>query len=928
MKAASGLSRMRGLSIGLVLLGSVLVGLIPLPFLPDGIGNASATNTTIRSDADLDGRIAFFGTTYPPSTQCIKYNTTASLPVGQMNGSGDIRVDRSYLSFNTSELPTDAIVLSVNLRVRAYFDMSDIDFNVWAWHMWYPEWPPDVTRNDTFGMLGTLLNTASFVVGNWYSMSLSSSIINATGFTQILLNSSRDGNTPPADFTMPPYSTIEEVGFYSGDSSSPPELVIDYILAGTPVFIELDPGGWTTWLNSTAFPEISEWNLTYDLYLFSIDTVPNSKNITIWKLNASWTFKSVVPACNYTETDTELLLSDVYDSICYRIWFTVPKSNPYSTIHLSLYNAFTGEGFFWELMRVQICDGAVWDNTTAETVARPDFNVEPDASYTLRVLDYFGNALIDYSFVASAQDVYVSIPVPTYSWQIFNMNDAPILMRIYWNNSGSPWEFFVGPHWIIERFLKGGEYTFMVTFYNTDGTAGETVYFNRTVPMTGLNASFVYVTGTSLYEIISTIEGMMATQAIITSLISPSIVLIYEDLPLAPVKLKALTLTSPLAIDPYLILETTTYQNRTTTAGVNATLWRPYPSVVGATYYVLSDVLSFSGTFASTIYINQTDGTNLYYNTILPATVNLQGQNVTVWANNAFAVSRATVWREITEYTVNYYATEKRYEATLALNNSGGLDFYAPYWFVGFPNMTTIDTSSVRVFDLDNGIYLSEHTNFEVSSGGIHLTMNQLNASAQRNLRFTYYDLNSTTGLGAPNLVAEAYTQGTLNGISMKYTAVQWTNPWGVAYRGEVYITLNFTGGDNLLPASMTVIDETTGNVIPNSQWIYTGRTIIILTDGVGTVPVGGARNYGIYFTFGGVSAEDERHDFFFGPIVVNGQQFYISGQLISWAMIVMLVGWVLVFWAYWTERRDITSYFIIWGSVTIVLMYFQAILG
>ena len=177
------------------------------------------------------------------------------------------------------------------------------------------------------------------------------------------------------------------------------------------------------------------------------------------------------------------------------------------------------------------------------------------------------------------------------------------------------------------------------------------------------------------------------------------------------------------------------------------------------------------------------------------------------------------------------------------------------------------------MYDLDNAVYLSQRTNFDVTAGGVHVTLIMLNSSDARNFRLTYWDSNSTTGIGAPNLIAGAYTQGSLNGISMKYTSVQWTNPWSVSYRGEIYITLDFENGDNLLRSSIVIIDETTGNVIPATDYVYTGRTILILTDGVGTVSVGGARNYGIYFTFDAAKAPTQV-DFFFGPLVWNSQQF------------------------------------------------------
>ena len=306
--------------------------------------------------------------------------------------------------------------------------------------------------------------------------------------------------------------------------------------------------------------------------------------------------------------------------------------------------------------------------------------------------------LVDYPFVANAQDMYLSVPVPYYSWQVFNMNEMPVLMKIYWNNSGSPWEFFVGPQWIIERNLKGGNYTFMVTFYDTNGVAGETVSYARTVPSTGLNASFIMIEGTTLSEIVSDLEGIQAVQAILTQLVTPSTILIYEDLPLAPVVTKILALEDGLVIDPYLILEATTYQNDTGTEEVNLTLEQTYPTVLGATTYVLSDVLSFSGTYVTTIYINDTDGDNLYYSNVLPATVNLDGEEVTIWANNNYSVSRASVWREISEYTVTYYQTQHKWTTTLNLNNSHTLDYYTPYWYIAFPEDAVIDQETVTLY--------------------------------------------------------------------------------------------------------------------------------------------------------------------------------------------------------------------------------------
>lgn len=908
-----GVAKVRGRSVSAVGVVFILVSVLftSLIIVSD---ETAAGSLSVNSLAAYDATIRYMGDSYPPVTDQYFYAWDYTMIVGQYYSAVttyDYAMFEAFMTFNTSAVPVDATIVSAVLSVRGSTDYSVTDFAIQVYTSDYGTLDVgDLGNQDAYQ--GVLLDTSSYVLGSWHSVNIAASAINKSGYTQLSLVSDRQH----ASITP---SNAEYMWVYTGDSSSPPTLEVNYVIGGVAVCIELDSG---SWLNGTAYPDVQDWNLTYDLHCYELDTVPGSKNMTIAKQDANWTMAGLSPGCNYTETDTELLLWDVYDSICYRIWFYVPKSNPYTSVHLSLYNSFTGEGFFWEQMKVMICDGLTWDNTTAEYVTRADFEVEPNRNYTVRALDFFDNALVDYSFVANAQDIYLSIPVPYYSWQVFNMNEQPVLMKIYWNNSGSPWEFFVGPQWIIERNLKGGNYTFMVTFYEADGTAGSTVSYQRTVPNAGLNASFIYISGTNLSEIISDIEGVMATQLIITSLISPSTILIYENLPLAPVQIRSLALEDSIVIDPYEILEATTYQNATCTRYIDSTLLQTHPDVVGATYYVLSDTLSFSGTYATEMYINDSLGANLYHATVLPATVNLQGQELTIWANTNISVSRASTWREVTEYAINYYPTQFKWQTNLVLNNTYALDYYSPYWYIAFPAGAVINQATVTLYDLDNGVYLSQRTNFDVTAGGVHVTLTQLNSSSARNFRLTFWDDNSTTAIGAPNLIAEAYTSSTLNGVPMKYTAVQFFNPYSVEYRGEIYITLNFTYGDYLLKSSIRILDQTTGSLVSTNQWIYTGRTIIILTDGVGTVPVGGARNYGIYFTLDYTSAAEDKSDFFFGPIVIGGKQFYINNYAVSWFVVMVIGLWALTAWLWWTSKPQAFNMVILSAAFTVIGSY------
>jgi hypothetical protein len=206
------------------------------------------------------------------------------------------------------------------------------------------------------------------------------------------------------------------------------------------------------------------------------------------------------------------------------------------------------------------------------------------------------------------------------------------------------------------------------------------------------------------------------------------------------------------------------------------------------------------------------------------------------------------------------------------------------------------------------------------------MTLSALNASEARHFQITYWDLNSTTNIGAPNLVAYSYTTKSLGDQEMKYTSVQWVNPWSVTYQGELFISLNFTYGDALVPSSITVIDETTGNTLSVRDYIYTGRTILILTDGVGSVPAGQGRSYGVYFTLKTESLPTEHRDFFFSPIVWNEQSFYIGGVGVSVFLIGIVVMWLLVGYAFWRGKED-WPIFVIPLCVTIIGFYFQGVM-
>ena len=62
--------------------------------------------------------------------------------------------------------------------------------------------------------------------------------------------------------------------------------------------------------------------------------------------------------------------------------------------------------------------------------------------------------------------------------------------------------------------------------------------------------------------------------------------------------------------------------------------------------------------------------------------------------------------------------------------------------------------------------------------------------------------------------------------------------------------------------------------------------------------------------------------DFFFGPIVYNGQQFEIAGFPVSYFLIIIIIAWIAVGLRWWNEKKDWTSLLIMVAAVTIIGYY------
>jgi hypothetical protein len=797
--------------------------------------NASASSLTFTPFNTLsDGGHEVMGFTYPPDGSTYNFTHAAVFALGQhyspVYGNDSMR---GFVKFNTSAIPDNAIVTSATLSVRIRSDSSTIDFDMQVWMStnWATYIPTTQFWNIT-NYQGTMFNTAGISVGSRYSMAVDTDNVNVVGNTTYAFKSSRDGTNPPS------LGIAENIYLYDVSQGDNCILTITYGFPGASVQYELDSG---VWLNSTAFPEISDWNLTHDLYYFAFDTVPNTKNVTIWKANSTWTYRGVVPLSNYTENASALRLEDVYDSITYRVWFLVPKAVATTLLHISLYNAFTGEGFYWEQWKVQICPGSTWDNVSALTVPWPDYVVTSNQNYTIAVLDYFNNEIVNTTVITSSADLFVSIPVPVYSYKFYSQNPSFALLRIYYNLTGIPYSEFIPPYDYVARYLKAGTYKFMITFYDKDGIVGNSYQWIRTIPDSAFpGAGFVILEGDTISEAIIAANGAKALVQVVADLVSPDMLWIGYTVPQIPGYL--------LTISDFVINQNLYMVNGNifdSDSGTNMTFLSPIPdNMLSPT--ISRDYFSFLGNLSTQIYINLTEtGANVYVSATLPASVSLLGEGYSIWTNQSVSASRDSAWRWYRAFSWQYLAQSEKYIAEISVQNTIGLNWGNVTLFFPFMNASIVDNRSVKIYDMNNTVDLIEGTHFVQSKTGVYLWFNQWNDTVTRGFRLSYTATNESRLDDIARVTVNQIGDGaksttTWNNDNFYFAIAIWTNSFREKYEGQFYIELALP-----IKVDSSSIIVLTGSGLVVTDTLVTGNTIVIPKI---SVNVGDSVSYTILF--------------------------------------------------------------------------------
>jgi hypothetical protein len=592
------------------------------------------------------------------------------------------------------------------------------------------------------------------------------------------------------------------------------------------------------------------------------------------------------------------------------------------------------------------------------------FSTYNGTTLQVTVYDFFNNILYNQSLLIDTAPQYLlNISVDTYSFKVMNSQDYdPIKVKIWYAGAGTPHEFYLGAKEVVERFVKAGNYTIQVVFYNQTGTTPASVYFYKTVTT---NATYLNVRGVSdIEELVETVNGVIRYQQVILQMVTPDVVFLSWMMPQVPGE----SPSSVIYIHPYSVITASSmltnsyggdlanlwgglnltgiqfYVPHGNDAGVTYTtikdrLWINYAGkgdIMGFLTYDVSPVFILSNPFNMTSAIENlttyiTTGTLpaipsylLYYTMNATNFVDLNCENITVFSLYNISVSRESTVRSEQLFYYTYHTDTKQYVTTLTINNSLSYENWSDvYWYIGFPDNRTINPGTVSIFDLDNAVYLTSGTNYEVTSSGIRMYFAVLNSTIARTFTFSFYDTNATGPTGIPIVTVDAYTTIQHNSESFFTFTASWANSFPSVYTGQLQIKMTFTNAEHIDPASIEIFDKINNKYLTTNEFSYAGNTITIaqVSADVGTV-----HGFDVYFHIN----VKEAQDIGLFTELINILGIPISIVLILLVALVILVVWVVVIsdepWNKRTWKLLVTASYGSFVVVVIMLHYLGAI--
>lgn len=490
-------------------------------------------------------------------------------------------------------------------------------------------------------------------------------------------------------------------------------------------------------------------------------------------------------------------------------------------VHLSYYDAFTGEGI------------APWSfNVSARIENATLLRIVPELTtglynqnLTVVVHDFFGNELYNHTNLINAADFYWDIGLPVYSYKFYNQNPVFALLRIHYNMVGAPYSEFIPPYDYVGRYLKAGTYRFNITFYNESGTVGNTYTWVRTIPSVNFpGAGFVILQGDTISEVITNVYGLKAVVQVIADLVTPNLIWVGFNMPQVPAYL--MTVPTAVVLNNRYLVDSAISETK---SGWLLNFSSPIPGNITVST-LISDDFRFVGNLSTHIYVNTTSAV-AYTNTSLPAGINLNnltGGAYTIWTNRTISALRDTHFRWQRTFTYDYYPATDQYRTEISFENTVSIQWQNITLFVPFQNNSKVNNASVRIYDMNNTVFLTEGIHYVLSQTGIHMWFPAWNSSLWRGFTITYTTVNESEYQIPATVTVNQLGDGTTvtmawGGDSFYYGVATWTNAFREVYDGPLYITLDLTV--SIDPNTVVVLGES--GLVVTTAVVY-GNTIVI----------------------------------------------------------------------------------------------------
>ncbi len=542
------------------------------------------------------------------------------------------------------------------------------------------------------------------------------------------------------------------------------------------------------------------------------------------------------------EAVTETNLTDLVSSVHV---FPVNVTLKDVEIRYSLYDAATGEGLPFTTFPIYA------DYVRLRT---PFYFTRTGAEINTAVRDFFGNEIYNETQNASSAPYFWDIPITVFSWKLTNADLYDyVLSNLTYNGSGVGRAEFVGAGETIAYWLRSGDYTLNLTYYELAILTGsEEVFFTIS------SAQAYTVTGNrSIQRIIEGVGGVgdnildvwnrvNQTWVRVGQLDTPAgIAIIYDTYYVPPMSILDLVskdVAPGQTIDPF---RTLIYDVVNTSQGTGRLLlYRPYE--VGwddDDVTLMRDELHLvvvSGSLTR-LWLNDTQDTattaddtivlNITYTGFFDLTQYGDGLNLSLETTGTASVNatRVSQVRYVSTFLWSQDTTTREWTMTTNLENTISLRWTSVTIYIAFPQELDPDASTVVVRDVSAAIDLEKGIHYDLTDGGVYLALTEHASGASTTWRVTFFQRVVGTAITEPRCSFGQITTQRRGLVDMKRVDVVCVNENPFDYRGRLVIVFDLALA---VDHADLIIEDNAGNVLPNTMYWNDPNTLIIV--GVG----------------------------------------------------------------------------------------------